>query len=184
MGDPYAPRVSRSVSEPEAIGELDQFVTRLQLLGATDEEIATVRTTWDDLDEEWTVDQRTALTLLPDDELRAELLATREEYRHDTRTETEQAEVDTTDAMTQAHARAADIIGQPVAKVLEAVGEDVYRAMAVLDMELAETGAQRKTLVEPLRAMVAGEADAEILGEPTGDARGGDTEGSPGDGTT
>lgn len=183
MGDPYAPRVKRTASEPEAISELDQFVTRLQLLGATDEEIATVRSTWDDLDEEWTVDQRTALTLLPDDELRAELLATREEYRHDTRTETEQASVDTADALTQARAWASDIIGQPVAKVLAAVGEDIYRAMAVLDLELADDGAHRKTLVEPLQAMVAGEP-VEILGETEGDARGGGTDGPPGDGTT
>ena len=71
MGNPYASRVSRHAATPETVGELDQFLGRLRALGATDEEVATVRDTWDDLDPDWTAEQRTALTLLPDDELRA-----------------------------------------------------------------------------------------------------------------
>lgn len=162
MGNPYAPRVSRTATEPQSLSELEQFVRRLRDLGATDEEIQTVRDTWDEFDEGFTIEQRTAVTLLPDDELRAELLATREEYRHDTRTEGEQEQIDDRSHMERLRADVADWIGQPVAKVLERVGEDAVLAIAVLDLETGPDGAGRKTLIEPLQALVAGSDEGGI----------------------
>lgn len=154
MGNPYAPRVNRQASIAETVSELDQFLGRLRALGATDDEIDTVRDTWDDLDPEWTAEQRTALTLLPDDDLRAELVATREEYRHDTRTEEDQAEIDASSHLAAVRREAADLIGRSVGYIRGWVGEDAVRAIAVLDLELGPDGARRITLTKPLQALV------------------------------
>lgn len=170
MGNPYAPRVSRTASVPETPSELASFVHRLQMLGATPEELAVVGDTWDDLDDDWTAEQRSALTRLSDDELRAELRATREEYRHDTRTEGEQEALDATGYVEQMRAQAAEEVKKPVPQVLAWVDDDPVRAIAVLDLENGPDGAQRKTLVEPLQELVAGDdpegIEVEVLGEP------------------
>lgn len=188
-GNPYAPRVSRTTSVPEQESELDGFVRRLRNLGATDEEVAVVRETWDELDENFTIEQRTAVTLMGDDELRAELEATREEYRHDTRTETEQGDVDAAAYQAQLRADASEWIGQPVKKVLDRIGDDVVLALVVLSLETGPDGASRKSLVGPLEKLVAGSDPAgipveivtddgpptDVSGEPVvDDARGGD----------
>lgn len=154
MGNPYAARVSRHAAIAETVGELDQFLGRLRALGATDDEIATVRDTWDELDPEWTAEQRTALTLLPDDELRAELVATREEYRHDTRTEQDQADIDASTHLAAVRREAADLIGRSVAHIRGWVGEDAVRAIAVLDLEMGPDGARRVTLMKPLQEIL------------------------------
>lgn len=152
MGNPFAARVSRTGTE--SLSELEQFVVRLRALGASDEEIATVRSTWDDLEDGWTEADRTSLTLLPDDELRAELIATRDEYVHDTTDTVQQEAIDATTFAAQVAAEAGEVVKRNVGLVLEWVGEDVGRAIAILDLELGDHGGKRTTLVEPLRALI------------------------------
>lgn len=152
MPNPYAARVSRSA--PQSVSELDQFVGRLRSLGATPDEIVTVRETWDAFDTDWTPERRGIFVRLPDDALRAELLATRQDFDHDTRTEQEQGAVDAAGHVARVHRDAADVIGRSVGEVLGWVGADAIRAMAVLDLELGPDGGGRKTLVKPLEAML------------------------------
>lgn len=168
MPNPFAARVKRQTTEAQSLSPLEQFVGRIQLLGATDEEIAQVRETWDELDEQWTAEDRDNLANLSDDDLRAELLATREEYDHATTTEDEQDQRDAATWLEQVRAEAAEVIGQNVGQVLGWVGEDAGRALAILELEQSESGAKRKGVVEPLTEMVAGETTGipvEFVGE-------------------
>lgn len=168
-GSPFAARVKRTGTEPQSLSELDQFISRLRGLSATDEEIESVRSTWDDLDDGWTAEDRRHLARLPDDELRAELVATREEYDHATTTETEQETLDTAGFLEQQRAEAAAVITKAIGPVLEWVGEDVARAIAILELEQSESGAKRKGIVEPLTALVDGGDDGGIPVEFVGE---------------
>lgn len=184
MGNPFASRVRRTTTEPQSLSELEQFVARLRGLGATDEEIDTVRVTWDDLDDTWTAEDRRNLTRLPDEDLRAELVATRDEYRHDTTDETEQAASDAASFLQQQRAEAAAVITRPIPEVLRWVGDDVGRAIVVLELETSESGGQRKGIVGPLTDLAAGDdpdgIPVEFVGEtPTNLDTGGAVAGPP-----
>lgn len=160
MPNPYAPRVTRR-TEPEQVGELAGFLHRLRLLGATDEELASVADTWDQLTDEFTVLDRAQMLAWDDEKLGAELAALRAEYRQHTTTEADDATEAAARATNTAQAEAHDVVGRPVASVLEWVGSDVLRAIAILDLEQGPDGAARKTLVVPLRTLVEGEPPAE-----------------------
>lgn len=77
----HRPRTSRI---PEVRGELDGFVERLTLLGATADEVFAVIDRWDQFDEEWTPESRKRTSRATDAELVALLLKGRVDYVHDT----------------------------------------------------------------------------------------------------
>lgn len=153
MPNPFAPRVSRR-TQPEAVSQLDGFLERMRLLGATDEEVASVRDSWDDFSDGWTVEARDQLLAWDDEKLRDELLALRGEHREATTTEDDDLAAAADSAVQAARDEAHEQIGKPVAAVLEWVGTDALRAIAILDLETGPDGAERKTLVEPLRSML------------------------------
>jgi hypothetical protein len=142
----------------ESTSPLQGFLRRLALLGATDDEIADVAATWDTFDTDWTPERRAELISWPDDRIREELLATRDEWQYGTTTEDETDQQAAARLATTTAREAQEIIGRPVAVVLEWVGTDALRAIAALDLELGPDGAERKTLVEPLRAMLEPDA--------------------------
>lgn len=166
--DPYAGggRGPGAQASGEVRTELEQFVARLRDLGAAPDEIEPVVASWDDLDPDdtpptegeappWTTGRRTALVNAPDAELAGLLQASREEYAVGTTTEEAAAEAKAKAKATKLAAKAADVVGKPVAEVLDWVGDDAGRATAVLALETAKgQGGNRKTLVEPLRALL------------------------------
>lgn len=158
MPNPFAaPRVTRRPSAPQSLSQLEQFVVRLRAIGATDEEVETVRQTWDDLSDDWTVADRTKLTRLSDEQLRDELVATRAEYQHDTTTEQQQDATDAATFQQKVRAEAAEVIGRNIGAVLQWVGTDPIRAIVILELEQSEHGAARKGIIEPLTELVAGD---------------------------
>lgn len=166
--DPYAGggRGRGVAVSGEVRTELDQFVARLRDLGATPDEIEPVVASWDDLDPAdtevvegevppWTAERRTALVNAPDAELEGLLQAARDEYALGTTTEADAAEAARKRQLAALQARAAEVVGKPVAQVLEWVGTSTDRATAVLELETAKgEGANRKTLVAPLRELL------------------------------
>lgn len=162
MANPFSSRVKRTAPAQSA-SELDQFLNRLRGLGASDDELETVRTTWDDFDDGWTLEDRRRLTVLDDEALAHELAATRAEYEHDTTDETTQAATDAASFQAAQRAEAAEIIVKPIGAVLAWVGTDVGRAIAILDLEQSDNGAKRKGIVGPLTELIAGPDP----GEPT-----------------
>lgn len=81
MGNPKAPRIARS--SHESVGGIDYLTQRLQLLGATHEEIMGVRRNWADDDDDWGDEDRAAILQVSDAELKRMLHATREEYPYE-----------------------------------------------------------------------------------------------------
>jgi hypothetical protein len=157
VSNPFVARVRRVVAHPQRLSELDQFAARLAAVGATAEEIATVRETWDEFDADWTLERRTALTRLPDPELRAEVVATRQEYAHDTTSDDEQAAQDGATLWERTLTDAAGVIGKTIPEVVAWVGSDQIRAMAAVELESGEHGAGRKTLLAALRPLIEGD---------------------------
>lgn len=152
MGDPYAPK-GWPRGNPEVRTELETFSDRLRQLGATDDEVAQVVAGWDTFDADWTPARRHQVVHLSDADLRQLLVDGREEYEHDTTTEEVAAVRDAERARRMAEAEAARRIGGNVDSVLAWVGDDRYRAQAVLELEVA--GQRRKTLLAPMRDLVA-----------------------------
>lgn len=160
--DPYAPVGPSRTPVSEVRSEQEQFLARLRDLGATDDEVRTVADHWDDLDpddpddpEAFTKARRAELIRSGDGVLLGLIHAGRAEYEHGTTTEDEATAKDFAAAYAAAQAEAVGRIGGNVESVLAWVGGDEVRAMAVLQLETAPEGADRKTLVEPLQELVA-----------------------------
>jgi hypothetical protein len=150
MPNPKAPRVYRQASE--SVTPLDQFLGRLERLGADAEQLTTVRERWDDFDDQWTPEARSALLAVPDAQLRAMLRQVEQEYVDGTTVPAED-EPDAGNNLTEAR----DRIGQSVPALLQWVADDPARAQAVVLAEMeaaAEEGRpQRRTLLQPLAAI-------------------------------
>lgn len=161
MPDPYAARgIPRRPAAVETRSVRDTVLGRLAELGADEDELAQVAEDWDLVDPDectepdcWTAAKRDALVYAGDNELAAMLARARTEYETGTHDEDEQAALDFQRAVEAAKVEAADRIGGNVDSVLGWVGDDVVRASAVWELEHAG-GAPRKTLVEPLGAMI------------------------------
>lgn len=161
MPDPYAPAGPRRPTVSEVRTPVDQFATRLANLGATPDEVQAVVDAWDDLDPDdaadpdaWTAGRRDRVFAADDAELQAMIDSARDEYEVGTTTEADaQAKADHA-ALRAAEAEAAGRIGGNVDSVLAWVAGDAIRAQAVLALEQAPEGANRKTLVGPLTELV------------------------------
>lgn len=169
--DPYAPAGPPRTAVSEVRSPAEQFATRLRDLGATDDEVQAVVDSWDDLDpddstdpEAWTRARRDQVAVAPDAELAAMIDAARDEYEVGTTTEEEAANRAHMVAYQAAYTEAQGRIGGNVDSVLAWVGDDPVRAEAVLELEQRPEGAQRKTLVAPLLALV----DADGTDTPDG----------------
>lgn len=156
--DPYAPkgwpRTTREVRT-----ELETFTMRLQQLGGTPDEVAQVVAGWDELDPDgtpdgWTRARRDQVLAMHDDELRRLLVEGRDEYAYATTTEEEARAQAMAAGLARARQEAAQVIYGNVASVLDWVGADPIRALVVLELEQGRSGANRKTLVEPLTDLV------------------------------
>jgi hypothetical protein len=156
--DPYQakgyPRINSETRSP-----LEQFITRLRELGATEDEVSAVVDTWDDFDpdpnapEAWTHAQRARVAALGDNELRAMIVDGRREFVYSTTTQEDAdrraAKAAELRAMTEAQGR----IDGKVPAILAWVGDDKVRAQATLAAE-QEGGAPRKTLVAGLEEVL------------------------------
>lgn len=160
MPNPKAPRRSRTSSE--ALSPLDQFVVRLRALGAGQDEIDAVVENWDRFDDGWTPELQAEMVATPDSVLAAELVRVRTEYADQLRTEQEAADAAWLAELEVARSEVQQVIGGNVQRVLDWVDGNPVRAQAALELEL-QTEQQRKTVVEPLQALVA-------PGEPEPDA--------------
>lgn len=144
MGNPYAARGAVRVSN-ESRGDLETLLARLDLLGASPDELDQVREGWDDLDDDWTLEARAAFVRMSDADLVAAIQGVRDEYRLGTTTEAEehtQATIRAEDDLA-----AGDVLSQAIPHVLAWVGDDDARAFAVHDAE-ARRPEPRKTLME------------------------------------
>ena len=160
MPDPYQakgyPRINSETRSP-----LEQFVTRLRELGATEDEVSAVVDTWDDFDpdptapEAWTHAQRAKVASLGDNELRQMILDGRREYAIGTTTQEEADRRAAKAAELRAMSEAQGRIDGNVAAILAWVGDDKVRAQAALSAE-KEGGAPRKTLVAGLEDVLHG----------------------------
>lgn len=144
----------------ESVSELDQFVARLRRLGLDESGIADVREHWDDFGDDWTPELRSRLARLPDSKIREMIEGVEAEYEEGTVDEAESAEAEAHSHYLNARDDALGRMGDTIPGILEWVGDDVARARAVRDLETLPEGANRKTLVEKLDAMI--EADAPV----------------------
>jgi hypothetical protein len=145
MPDPYAPKGWPRGTVGERLSHQDSMMVRLRDLGASDAEIADVNRTWGiDPDE----DDR--MRLMGDRELRAEIVAVRDEYKLGTTTEAEAA-ADATEAERRLIlVEASERVGGTIAAVMAWVGSDPVRAGAIRALESSDDGANRKTLLAKL----------------------------------
>lgn len=137
----------------ERLAPLDAFVRRLEVLGATADEIESVRSSWDDLDDEWTEAERDAVRRAPDGQLRRMLDDLRAEHYEHTHDEEQEAEDDRRLRYALLLEDAGVKSEQAIPLVLEWVGDDRDRAEAMLAVE--QGGQQRKGILEPMQAMLA-----------------------------
>lgn len=160
MPDPYAPKGYPRVNS-ETRSPLEQFVTRLRELGATEDEVSAVVDTWDDFDvdphapEAWTHAQRAKVAALGDTELRQMIVDGRQEYVYSTTTQEDADRKAAKNAELRAMTEAQGRIDGNVAAILAWVGADKVRARASLMAE-REGGAPRKTLVTGLEDVLSG----------------------------
>ena len=158
--DPYAPKGYPRVNS-ETRSPLEQFVTRLRELGATEDEVSAVVDTWDDFDpdptapEAWTHAQRAKVAALGDNELRAMIVDGRREYAIGTTTQEEADRRAAKAAQLRATTEAQERVNGNVAAILAWVGDDKVRVTAALAAE-REGGAPRKTLVAKLEDVLNG----------------------------
>jgi hypothetical protein len=80
-GDPFAPTRLQQVDEVSE--QRDAMAARLAQLGATPDEIQTLVEHWDQLDDDWTEERRTAFAGASDEHIRAALQRVRDEYPYD-----------------------------------------------------------------------------------------------------
>jgi hypothetical protein len=139
------------VSERES--ELEGFLRRLKVLGATPDEIESTRVGWDMFDEDWTPDRRAALCRSSDGHIRAEIGRIRAEYLVGTTTEADAADARLAALDAKARDEAFDRMGLTVPALLAWVGNDAHRARAVEHWEASMRGAGRATLLRAVRAV-------------------------------
>jgi hypothetical protein len=80
-GDPFAPKRLQVVDEVS--DQRDAMAARLAQLGATPDEIQTFVEHWDQLDDDWTEEKRTAFVGASDTRIREALQRVRDEYPYD-----------------------------------------------------------------------------------------------------
>jgi hypothetical protein len=173
--DPYAPKGWPRQVAGERRSELDQFAQRLTDLGAQPDEVQLVRDSWDELDPDdstdpdaFTAARRAELLRMPDDQLRALLTSSRDEYELGTTSEEEAEAHRQMAAYRLAYAEAGERICGNVDSVLAWVADDPVRAEAVLELEQGPDGADRKTLVGPLRDLLDQEAATDATAAAAG----------------
>lgn len=150
------PRVHDGSPEVAPRDSLEQFVARLTALDATLDEVDAVRAYWSRPIEEG--DQtREALLRMTDDELLALIREGREEHELSTHTDDEQRALDWHRAVDVERPEAENQTTHgTVEQVRDWVGTNGARAQAALDAERSIPDHEpRKTLVEPLEALVA-----------------------------
>lgn len=158
--DPYASRKPKPTASPETQGELPYFLGRLRQLGATEDELAGVASSWDDLEqpdpanpEAWTVERRTAMVSANDADLVDMIDAARQEWAEGTTSEEQERDDAADAARAELRAQAIEAVAGTVAEALEWVGDDRARAEAAWEAEV--DGRDRVTLVRPLADMLA-----------------------------
>lgn len=152
MAEPRRPIVSESMSHGE------QLALRMTMLGATDEEVAEFRRSWEQ--DEWNPGEREQLIGLGDQQLRESILAVRAENDFHSQTPDEAAAIQAQQMRDQ---YLSELSGEAyerttsgtVDDVLAWVGDDLDRAGCVLEWE-TKAEAPRKTLVGPLLSMLGG----------------------------
>lgn len=158
MTAPYAPDPSTLVATPER-DDLATALDRLRLLGATPDEVDAFAKGWDDfVPGVWDEDIRAEWLVRPDADLIEELAAIRLEYSVGTTTEAEAAARDDARRHAALVQEAAKIISSPVRAVVAWVDGDPARARAVHDLETADGGGDRVTLLRHLDLLLAGDA--------------------------
>lgn len=158
--DPYAARNAKPAVGADSMGELPYFLGRLRQLGATDEEVAGVAASWDDLEaadpanpEAWTLERRTEMVSASDADLVEMIDAARQEYALGTTTEGEQVATEVAAWRAKLRAQATEAVAGTVAEALEWVGND--RARAETAAEAEQAGRARVTLLRPLAELLA-----------------------------
>lgn len=164
--NPYAADDATATIGDETQTELEHAVARLAAIGATSDEVDAFVARWDDFDDQWTPEIRTAWLSCTDADLRAELRAIRVEYAIGTVTQEDH------DAAVVAaeHARLVEEaqvkIGTSVPGVLAWVDGDPGRAAAAAIVERAQPS-PRGTLLDAL-ARIAPEAAAPVVDDQPG----------------
>lgn len=118
--------------------ELDGYLDRLAMLGATEDELLAVIETWDVFDDDWTPATRKRTTRATDDQLLAGLMHARVEFAHDTTAD---------DGSWQPGMEVPP--GDTIA-TLAWVGDDKDRAYAAYQTELARDQFARRDLLAQL----------------------------------
>ena len=148
----YQARGWPRVTEPETRSPLDHVTQRMRELGATPDELAAVVSVWG-LDP--VEDQR--LLYMPDQELRAEIVAVRTEYEVGTVTEEEAANRDLIVTFRHTAAEAHERVGGTIPAIMAWVADDPIRAYAVRLVETDGDGAARSTLLNQLDKITKGD---------------------------
>lgn len=156
----------------ERVSKVDDMAARLAAAGATPDEIAEFRESWDDM----TDDEQVTVVGMNNRQLRAELLAVRAENEYHTLTPAEQQQRDAVRAdvseATAAHrdrvALAHQVAYGTVDDVLSWVGDDRWRAAAALEVE-AQARRPRRGVQDRLTALLAGDGSMPARDVP-GDA--------------
>ena len=153
MGDPYRakgwPRVNR-----ETRTDLETFTMRLELLGASPDEVAAVTDGWDDFDGDWTPERRHELLHMGDDGPRGVIVAGREEYDYANTTEEEADARAEAQRLRTARTEAAQRIYGTVPSIVAWMGDDPVRARALRELEEDAEGAGRKTLLAAIDEII------------------------------
>lgn len=148
----------------ETVPKLDDLKRRFAILGATDDEIEAMAKAWDeDADDPYSDEEKRALIAASDGTIVAMIADVRGEHEFHTTTEEEAEARAANEAFVAAvdaeRAEAANVVNGNVDDVLAWVGDDEARASAAIDAErdLRGLDGERKTLVEPLLAILNGD---------------------------
>ena len=148
------PRVTAS----ETRSPLDHFLQRMRELGARPDELEAAAAVWGLNPEE---DAR--LTAMPDRELRADILAVRQEYEMGTVSEDDANEQDLVVSYLHTVNEARGRIGGTIPSIMAWVGDDPVRAFAVADLETSDEGAGRSTLIKRVGKIIDADDTADRL---------------------
>ena len=148
------PRVSAS----ETRSPLEHFLQRMRELGAGPDELEAAAAAWG-----FDPDDDARLAAMSDRELRADILAVREEFELGTISEEESSEHALAVAYRQTLAEAQGRVGGTIPAVMAWVADDPVRAYAVRSLETDGDGAGRSTLVNQLDKILTGDETASQL---------------------